>query len=289
MKYWMPIAALSAAACGSDSSNCRDTYYTNGDGSNGSETTCEQGADASPPSSAATRDLNGSQLARGCTEQFATLYENGVVREVYRRRCDDPALSISDDNLEGVDIGQLAQGIILDDCFLADNVHTISVLGRPLVFPFTTARERFNEIFADDGLLPNVVLSENSVRPAQAGNDITRHELRDTPHPDFPNATGVTDCARSDSGARVQCLITIHTETIAAFSATLGFDPNEISLNTALHEYGHTVCLNHLSINSPAAVTAMNSFFLTDTVRPQSDYFTLLRSERDEVRSLVQD
>lgn len=275
--------ALASVGCGDSNDTCTNTYSYGVDG-NSYETTCANPQESDPAERARIEaGLGESEADRTLATLDAgdcvNVYEIGLDGETFERKCNNSEASIPRSP-----IGQLPQTLLLGDCTVADSSHTVSTL-RPLTPPFTDAFARVNEMFSGDGADVRFALRGDTVRNRQATNDVIRHELGTD---DDPKRAGVTVCQQLDGGTdQVRCSVTVFFENIQGMAADIGVDPNEMAAVTALHEFGHTFCLDHFNVDSSASVTAMNSKHLSDATRAQTDYFKFLGSERDQVRSIV--
>jgi len=281
-KTMLMTAALWIAGCGG-SDICHDTYSYGRDG-NRYETDCAEPAESDPAErariEAGLEDM--TELASGeCLESYTTRCSSGEgCEEVYERACQG-----GEGSVPPTAVGQLSQGLLITNRFLDNGDHTVGTL-RPLTSTFVDALFRINENFAADDADIGFSLRGVSARGAQGTTDIRSHEVG-TVDPDDPNVAGRTVCQLLANNIRSRCSVEVFRDTIEEAAADIGADPFDVERVTVMHEFGHTMCLEHVSVDSSAQISAMNSFHLVDNSRDQADYFRFLGSERDEVRSII--
>lgn len=274
---WLVGVLAAVVGCSDSPEDCVDRYES-GPYGDSYETTC-----ATPVSPPGSGELDGVELAAGdCVESFATScsFERGC-EEIYSRRCANAAA-----NVESTVVGQLEQSLLLDDCQIDNGEHTVTAL-RTIPEPYASAIPAINRDFLADGDDVGFLLRPIQSRGPQGSLDVRQLVIDDVAS-DSDSKTGVTSCIRDGAtGDRGRCAITIFRGTIRRFSEETGNDQSEVELVTAMHEFGHTFCLEHKNVDSDSELTPMNSHHVLDTDRPQLAYAGYLDSERDEVRSIL--
>lgn len=268
----MGIIAL--AGCSHDHDACTDTYTEYADGTGSFSTSCD------PPEE---EDPTARTIEPGtCLETFRSVCPPGEdCQDLYERTCENETA-----NVPLTELGTARAALLVSDCALSDGDHTFAGLHADMAPVYILARDKINQLFRDDGASPSFRIRRDAVRTHQAQSNITAAFVG-TERPGEPDTLGISTCLR-ENGFRNRCQITVYFDSIERVAATTGHDPLEDERITAMHELGHTACLDHFVNNGGAAgLTAMNSFHTLDTSRPTLDYFKLLGSERDQVRSII--